>query len=333
MSLRRWRQGEPIVDLAAVDIPDDLPYLLHPVVVDGACTVLFADGASGKSLIALALMVSVATGQEIIPGIQPIRCGPGIYWDWEWDAESHAERLAAICAGADIDIPKGMILYQREFTSVLEAIPRMRKRVAETGAVWAVADSLGFARGGEPNSADLTTRTFAAFRTLTIPVLALDHVAKDAKDSTHSFGSTYTFNAARSMWRIDTQKEEDKDDWYAALINTKANRKSQKTRGLIITTESDEDERLLSVRFQSTDVRAIPGLSGTLSLREHLAAILDANGHPMPIGDLMSCLEAEGRATTKGTVENCLSRSKKTFFNGRLGWGLIARPRVETNGN
>lgn len=324
-AVRRWRQGEPMLDLACVEVPDELPYLLHPMVVEGASTVIFADGASGKSLLALALGVSVATGEEIVPGVIPQRMGPVIFWDWEWDAESHAERLQAICAGANIEVPKGMIFYQPEMVSLLEAIPRMRKRVAETSAALVIVDSLGYARGGDANSQELTTRCFAALRTLSRPVIVTDHVASDGKERDKSFGSIYTRNSARLMWRIDTQKEADKSDWYAGLVNTKANRKYQKTRGLTIHTESDTDERLLAVRFESTDVREISGLSGALSLREHLVSILAANRRPMELSDLMACLEAEGKHFSQGVVSNCLSRNKKTFWNGRLGWGLVTK--------
>lgn len=325
-STRRWRQGEPMVDLADVDVPDELPYLAYPLLVDGACTVLFADGASGKSLLALAMAVSVATGEEIIPGVLPMRTGPVIYWDWEWDAESHAERLQAVCAGAKIDVPHGMIFYQREMASVLEAAPRMRKRVAETGAVFIVADSLGFARGGEPNSADLTTRMFTQLRTLSVPVLALDHLDKNSikeGKAEASFGSIYTRNSARMMWRIDSQKEEGKDNFYAALVNTKANRKEQRTRGLDIRLTSDADERLTSVEFFDTDVKDIPGLNRTLSLRDRLAQIILTNRRAMPLSDLVACLEAEGIATTSNVVGVTLSRNKKTFVNTRDGWGLL----------
>lgn len=323
-AVRRWRQGEPLIDLADVEVPAELPYLVHPLVIDGATSVLFADGASGKSLILLACAVSVATGEEIIPGIIPQRSGPVIYWDWEWDAESHAERLQAICAGAGIEVPRGMILYQREMASVIEAVPRMRKRIAETGAIFVVADSLGFARGGEPNSADLTVRMFGAFRTLTVPVLASDHVSKDAKDGTHSFGSAYTFNAARMMWRVDAQKEEGKDEFYTALVNTKANRKTQRTRGLIVRLQTDADERLLVVNFEATDVRELPGLNKTLSLRDQIEGVIRANnGRFLTPAEIASCLEADGITATETVVRVTLNRNKQRFVRVGQGWALL----------
>lgn len=328
-SVRRWRQGEPMVDLACIRLPEEPPYLLYPLVVDGAASVIFADGASGKSLLALGLAVSVATGTEVVPGVVPQRTGPVIYWDWEWDAESHAERLQAICAGAGIDVPEGMIYYQHEMASVKESAARMRKRVAETGAEFIIVDSLGFARGGDANSQELTTQTFAALRTLERPVLVLDHVSADGKTAEKSFGSIYTRNSCRTMWRIDSQKEEGKDSWYAALVHTKTNRRFHKPRGLQVHVEADEDERLLSVRYEATDVRLTPELSGALSLRAHLEAILRANGRPMPIDDLITCLEAEGRVAKRASVEVILSRTKGSFISTSRGWAL--RARTEAN--
>lgn len=324
-SVRRWRQGEPIVDLADVEVPDDLPYLLHPMVIEGAASVMFADGGSGKSLVALACGLSIATGMEIIPGFKPQRAGPVIYWDWEWDDTSHAERLQALCAGAGIDVPRGLIFYQRELTSVIDAAPRMRKRVAETGAVFGIIDSLGFARGGEPNSADLTTRTFGALRTLSIPIMPIDHVAKDAKDSTHSFGSAYTFNSARMMWRVDSQKEEGADDFYIGLVNTKANRKLQKPRGLNVRMVTDQDERLLSVVFESTDVRELPGAQRTRPWSDLIADVITANGGvPMAHGDIANCLRAEGIEVADDVIRVTLYSRKKRFIRIASKWALTS---------
>lgn len=326
---RRWRDGEPVVDLAKVTVRPELPYLAHPLVVEGASSVLFADGGSGKSLIALAVGVSIATGHEIIPGIVPMRCGPVLYWDWEWGDESHAERLQAICSGAGLDVPEGLIFYQHETASVLEAAPRMRRRVAETGAIFVIIDSLGFARGGDANSQELTTRMFTAFSTFSVPVLAIDHVARqneDAKKPTHSFGSAYTYNSARLMWRLDAAKEEGRDDFWLALVNTKTNRKFHKPRGLKVNVESDASERLISVTFEATDVELIPGLNTALPLRTQIEGVLRANnGILLTPKNIADVLEAEGHKVSEAAVRTTLNRNKSSFVRVGGGWGLIAR--------
>lgn len=327
-TLRRWRQGEPLIDLADVEESTDLPYLLHPFVVENAATVLFANGASGKSLLGLALEISVATGEEIVPGVTPMRTGPTIHWDWEWDEYSHAERLRAICRGAGIDVPKASCFYQREVIPLIEAAPRMRKRVAETGAVFGGIDSLGFARGGEPNSADLTTRTFGALRTLAIPTLVVDHVSKESikeGGADSSIGSIYTRNSARMMWRMDSQKEEGQDDFYAALTNTKANRRLQKTRGITVFVETDAEERLVTVRFEPAELREIPGLAKTLSLSDQIEGVIRAqNGVPMYYKDIAECLRVEGTTVTDEVIRITLHSRKKKFVRVADRWALVS---------
>lgn len=326
-SRRRWRDGEPLIDLSKVVVSQELPYLAHPLVIEGAASVLFADGGSGKSLLALAIAISVATGQEIIPGIVPLRCGPVIYWDWEWGEESHAERVQAICEGAGIEMPENMLYYQHEMASVMEAAPRMRKRVAETGAVFVVVDSLGFARGGDANSQELTVRMFSAFRTLGVPVLAIDHVTKSKEDKTptHSFGSAYTYNAARLMWRMDAAKEEGRNDFYCALVNTKTNRKFQKPRGFKVLVTTDEDERLLTVVFETTDINEIPGLNRALSLRDQIRLVIEKNqGRLLTPADIEKCLVAENVSTNEAVVRAILNRNKSMFIRVGEGWGILA---------
>jgi hypothetical protein len=259
----------------------------------------------------------------------PQRFGPVIYWDWEWGEESHAERVQAICAGSGFEMPEGVLFYQHEMASVMEAAPRMRKRVAETGAVFVVVDSLGFARGGDANSQELTVRMFSAFRTLGVPVLAIDHVTKSKEDKTptHSFGSAYTFNAARLMWRMDTAKEEGKNDFYCALVNTKTNRKYQKPRGLKVLVATDEDERLLTVNFETTDINDIPGLNKALSLRDQIRAVIEQNGgRLLSAADIARCMEAEGSNTNEAVVRALLNRHKDTFIRVGGGWGLLSSP-------
>lgn len=313
LSTRRWREGEPVIDLAKVDARSGLPFLLFPFVVEGAASILFAEGGTGKSLLALAMGLSVATGEEVLPGITPSRCGPVLYLDWEWDAESHAERLKAICAGAGIEVPENMIHYRHEMASASEVAPTLRRRIAELGIVFVVVDSLGFARGGEPESADLTLKTFAAFRTFGVPILCLDHVAKNATDKKHSFGSVYTTNAARMTWRADAVKEEGDNKIVVGLTNQKSNGRFQKARGFTVDMEIDEDDKLEVVRFTSTDPSSIPGLTKSSTLRDQILGVLRANNGPMQVHDIATCLSAEGTNVSNDTCRVTMNRNLDLF--------------------
>ena len=341
LSLRRWREGEPVVDLSEVAPRDRETYLISPYVVEGSvASGIFADGGTGKSLFALALALSVATAEPVL-GVYPERMGPVLFLDWEWDAEAHAERLHAICRGVGIEVPIGVIFYRHETASVLEAAPTIRRLISELGIVLVIVDSLGFARGGEPESAELTIKTFAAFRTFGIPVFYVDHVAKQAADKSHSFGSVYTRNSSRMMWRLDAG-ESSRGKTNLGLVNTKYNVKQNKTRGLLLTITENGAGRLDAITFEDAEP---PLLSlGRAGIREAAIAILKANPEGLSIKDMRLILEAEGLKVHEGALGAMLGRksNRETFqyaagiwrlFNGsfstRVTWEEVAE-RMES---
>jgi hypothetical protein len=324
MTRRRWREGEPVVDLTNVKPRSGMPYLLPPFIVDGAASILFAEGGTGKSMLALAMGVSVAACEPLLDSF-PTRPGPVLYLDWEWDAESHAERLQAICRGAGISPPKGMIHYRHEMASVWESASVIRRRVAELGAVLVIIDSLGFARGGEPESADLTLKTFAALRTLGVPVLVLDHVAKNATDKKFSFGSIYTTNAARLTWRADAIKEEGKNRITIGLSNQKANGRFHKPVGIVMDMETDEEDKLMSVRFTPTDPADVPGLTKSLALRDQIAGVIRASSYPIAIAGIATALAAEGSTVSQDVIRAIVNRNKEMFVKVGDKWAMNAR--------
>jgi hypothetical protein len=97
--------------------------------------------------------------------------------------------------------------------------------IEDRGAVFAVADSVGLARGGAPESAEETIQLFAALRTLTVPVQAVDHKTKAAIESKEDgvFGSVYTHNSARRVWEFKKAQAEGSPTIALLFKNTKAN--------------------------------------------------------------------------------------------------------------
>lgn len=317
LAIRHWREGSPFIDLSLVEPSEDDAYLLRPYIVEGAASGIFADGGTGKSLWALAAALSVATGQPVI-GPTPSRVCPVLYLDWEWDEDAHAERLQALCRGVGIETPTpGLIWYRREQASINETAPSIRRFIIEQRIGLVIIDSLGFARGGEPESAELTIKTFTSFRTFGVPVLFVDHVSKHATDKQHSFGSVYTRNSARLMWRMDADDQEGATK-RIGLINTKWNRRYQKPRGLMLITESDPADRLASVIFEDCDPPLATIRAG--GLKDAAAAILRQNTEGLSIDDLRMVMEAEGVKTTKNVLAATLSKkSNREIFYPREG--------------
>ena len=66
LGLRLWRQGEPIQDVdTSVAIPD-LTWRLNPLVAEGYPTIVYADGDSAKSLVALVEGLAVHRGHPSV---------------------------------------------------------------------------------------------------------------------------------------------------------------------------------------------------------------------------------------------------------------------------
>lgn len=228
ISVLRYREGDPMIDLADVELTDSPRFLLNPLVSAHGATVWAADGGTGKSLIAAAAGLSVATNMPIL-GMYPQTVGSIIYVDWEADEVTHAERLQALWAGAGEQgpVPRGLIHYQKETASLPQIAPRLRRRVNETGAVMVVIDSLGQARGGGVNDDESTNAAFRAARSLGVPCLLIDHVSKAQREGgvkkRTSIGSVYTRNNARLLWVVERDQDEGADSSTVGFVIDKFN--------------------------------------------------------------------------------------------------------------
>ena len=253
MSERRWEEGDPLIKLADVDESDAEPFLLAPFIVQGGPSVIFADGASGKSMFALAAALSIATNIPVLgEGRYPKKRGPVVYLDWEWSAAEHKKRLVALCKGHDIPELPDNLYYRRESAPLVDSAVAIRRLLAEVGAVCVVVDSLGFARGGEPDSADLTLKVFAAINSWGVPALITDHTNKNGGNQQQSgFGSIYSKNSARTMWRLDTVHNEEGSNLMSGLVNTKANGKLYSPQAFQINIRTDDDYNLTSIKYQA----------------------------------------------------------------------------------
>lgn len=332
LTSQRWRQGEGVVDFRDF-IPGERPrWLLRPYIERGNASVLFAMGGTGKSLFAMACAVSVASGHPIL-GVDPDDSGPVLYLDWESDAETHFRRMMAICRGVGIDDDIPPVHYRRQYASLYESAPDLRRLVAEIGAVLVVVDSFGAARGGEPESADTTIKGFNAARSLGVSTMFIDHVTKAADEPDKPFGSVYTHNLARLSWGMVGA---DKDDYTSiALINHKSNNGRRGGRyGFNVYLDQDEDEQPWSIRYNPTDVTKIRELAGKVSVKDSAIAVLKDYNRAMSIEDLLEALRVDmgQRApTNEAALRATLNKYKDVFTQAeipgtrRMAWALLSR--------
>ncbi len=279
LTVSRYRLGEPVIDLRTVDLNGGTHWRIRPFVEEAAATILFADGGTGKSLFGLALGVTQATGEPVLGELSGDK-GPVLYLDWEADEDTHAERLAAICAGAQLTEPPA-IYYRRMTASLKESVPYVRRDIAQLGIKLVIVDSLGAAKGGEPEGADSSIALFGAARSFGTPWIGIDHITKAASSPTSGkgrpYGSTYTHNLARLTWSLEQADEQNADGFAVALTNHKRNNGRLLPRqGYQVTLDvEDATDRLRCVHFKPIDAKKDAGLASKLPLGERIVAALN----------------------------------------------------------
>ncbi len=268
----RYRAGEPSVDMREFQPVSGPRWRYEPFIERDGAALIYADGGTGKTIVATAIAATVASGRDIIGRLHGSPA-PVLYADYEGDESTFHERLSAICAGVGIEkLPP--VFYRRQVASLPEAASELRREVVRVGAGLVIVDSLGAARGGEPESADITIRTFVAARSLGVPWLALDHVTKaKGNDAAKPFGSVFSVNLARLVWGMDMAQDD--DSIVVALRNTKRNNGRFLPRiGLRIAFETTATDELRTVRFTRVDLHGVAGLAEKLPLKDRILAEL-----------------------------------------------------------
>lgn len=238
----------PFLDLASwADREPDERYFLVPGLIPGGCvTSLYGDGGSGKTLIALWLMVCMASKQtspwlgEIPRGWKSV----GLFS--EDDADEIVRRLQRICSCAEIDFGRiapniqalpgvgldTIVAYFDEAGAIV-ATPLMTsllEKVRESGANLLVLDYAAAIFGG--NEIDrYQVSSFmrwlnAVARDHDIAILLLGHPSVDGmKGGRGTSGSTAWRNQSRAFLHLTVDDEQDDADGrrLITLALTKAN--------------------------------------------------------------------------------------------------------------
>src|SRR5262249_32678072 len=153
-----------------------------PLLLDGQTTTNFADGDGGKSTLAAALAVAVATGRALPGGLQPRRQAPVMVLDWETDATPWNGRVAALCRGLGLEVP-ATIDYRPMAGALTDEIGMLAAEAARRNVGLVIVDSLAPACGPEPEGADAVVRTMNALRLFSPAArLVLAHVSKADAD-------------------------------------------------------------------------------------------------------------------------------------------------------
>jgi hypothetical protein len=246
------RQGDPVVMIGG-DRPASkgIGYTIWPMCPDASATIIYGDGGTGKSLIALLGAYLVQTG-GVHCGLRT-KQGNALYLDYETCEDTMHERLAAIAAGLDGPLPE--LAYRYCYHPLADDIDAIQEIILEHSINFIVVDSLGLACGGDPSDPEIAIRMMGALRELRCTSLLVDHVSKmDNGGKPTPFGSVYKPNLARSTWYAKLGQRDNTYQTRVALHHRKANFGPLRPAiGLELTFEGTE-EKLDKLVFKRFDV-------------------------------------------------------------------------------
>lgn len=289
--------------------------LLPPLLPAGHASVLFGPGGAGKSTLAAAVAVSVATGSEVVPGWKPSAAAPVVLLDWEATADDWTNLLASVAEGAGLEPAK--VAYFPGRRPLADDVERIAELVAGLGAGLVIVDSVGLALGAgreAADPADAVLRLHQALRHLRTTSLLIDHVtgadiSQGANGTSRPYGSIYKSNSARDVWELRREQEPRDGVAEVLLVHAKANLSAKHPPiGLRVIHQGD------TVRFERGEVTASE-LEARLSIAQRMRRCLAQ-------GALTSRALAGELSVPEPSVRSALQRHPGLFTrleDGRIG--------------
>jgi|GEM_PF-2120504 len=195
-----------IVDLSRFVEPEPRHYRVAGLLPADATTSLYADGGSGKSLLAVHLACHVALGLPWL-GLD-VDSTPVLYVDAELDVDEFGRRAFRVARGLGLDRPPAGLHYLRVDGTLIDEkqILRVDEALTLTGAGLMVIDSLMAATAGADLERSYDTVSLFTLLRRWGTVLAIDHVPKVQAGGNlgHStqFGSVFKRNLSRSALQL-----------------------------------------------------------------------------------------------------------------------------------
>lgn len=216
---KHLRAGEPAVAIVPAE-PNGHRYLVPDYIPRGQITVLYADGDTGKSLLALAIAVAGLQGHPLSRRWPVGDMRRALYLDWESDRQTVNERAWGLTQGREQLAPDA-ILHRRLYRPLTDHLDAVKGDVDRHGIDFVIVDSLAPAAGLEPEGGDAAVRTFAALGSL-LPatILVIAHVSKAAADEqgpARPYGSVFVRNLARSL--VEARRQDSADGDRRLVVN------------------------------------------------------------------------------------------------------------------
>lgn len=204
--LLELRKGNPIQVLEPHDQPN-VPFLINPLVYQKHQTLIYADGGSLKSYIALYLALLACHGATQ-NGLSALSC-PTLILDYELDAETTGTRLNRLYHGHP-ELAQYAPYYRACHHPLHEEIELLSQEISEKGIQLVIIDSAIMACGDDLNSTEAPRRMGRALRHLGCASIVLSHCAKNG-DMKTAYGSVFFKNLCRNQYELELVDETEQE--------------------------------------------------------------------------------------------------------------------------
>ncbi|ACM04832.1 AAA family ATPase [Thermomicrobium roseum] len=221
--------GHPVrkpVRFTGRETPPLRPWLVADVIPEGLPALIYGNGGSAKSYLALLAGLAVAAG---VPWLgKPTVQRPTLFADFELDETEQHRRARRLAIGLGLaDVPEVFEYVQLADLSPRDAEAVLVDWVAAHPDGLVIVDSVGAAAITDLEKAQAVVQVFRNLRSLNPGgLLLVDHQAKlqpgqDYRDKT-PFGSVYKYNLSRVVWQSELVESQPGEAWVI-LRNTKNN--------------------------------------------------------------------------------------------------------------
>ncbi|MDQ4145510.1 MAG: AAA family ATPase, partial [Actinomycetota bacterium] len=285
--------------------PDPVDFFLERAAPLGYLTNLHGAGGFGKSVIAMLIAISVASGQEECIGLKVLKHGPALYLDSELDERGQHPRVQEICNGLGIAVPEDLHYLSALGLDTETAFRRAYRAAKNLEIALLVVDSWGPLMDGDMESARDVIRFYnnylKPFVDLGVSVLIVDHQARTQEGQNYqkkgAFGSVYKENLARSVLQIERLNEDRHEGKLQIRVRHRKSNFGPRIEPFDVTITFDSDKIAVATKAIPEGDKAA---EETINGRERVLAALRKD--PATVKEL-----AADTGLSTGTVRNILS--------------------------
>ena len=279
-TITSYRDGDPPVKLAAQQevVPG---WLLKDFVIDRGPTMFIGAPGTTKSALTLGIGTALTSGDSRVVRAEPLRTGPVLMADWELDAGIHRHRLGGMLRWLDLPPTAADDLHYKRMQGPLRsAADSMAKYIEKEGIIAVIIDSVGKARGTDPNDPLGAIDIFSSLDLLGVPGILVDHAGRQQTRSKRKDGMGAIYNDAyvRMAWTMEAVEMTDRTGVIATNWKNSFGRK-RGTRTWAVVFEGNDME-ISKMRFDKGQEARAARIDDEdrVAMWQHIKAYLGRNG-------------------------------------------------------